>query len=144
MTTNEIITKYLGIPYVFYGNTLKGLDCINLCELVAKDRGIFIPNINHLNTTEGTYSSLFNLKDCTKLWDVYSEPIADSLVLFKINGVVNHVGYMLDDDQFIHIMKESKVTVDRVSRVNWNRRVVGYYKYIGSLIELSDKNLKGL
>jgi hypothetical protein len=90
VSTNDIINKYLGIPYKFYGNDSKGLDCINLCELVAKDRNIFIPNINHINTTEQTYSVLFNLKDSTRLWDLYKEPISDSLVLFKING-----GYLL-------------------------------------------------
>ncbi len=132
---NKIILKYLGTPYEYLGSTLKGLDCINLCVLVGKDRGINIPNINHSNTNIHSYSGLFDVKDNINLWEKTTAQ-KDVLVVFKINGIARHVGYMLDDDQFIHIMQDSRVTVDRVSSFQWEKRVVGFYKYIGSDTEI--------
>lgn len=133
---NKIITKYLGTPYRFHGTTTEeGLDCANLCTLVGKDLGINIPNINHNIHTMETYSSLFKLKDDTSLWKQV-EPRANTLCVFKINGLVRHVGYMLNEFEFIHIMENSKVTVDTLYSVQWNRRLVGCYQYVGNKEEI--------
>lgn len=128
---NKVVQKYLGVPYKFHGTSIvEGLDCANLCTLVGKDLGVNIPNINHTNYTKDTYSSLFSVKDNYSLWTKV-EPMANTLCVFKINGVIQHVGYMLNEFEFIHIMENSKVTVDVLDSVQWNRRLVGCYKYIG-------------
>lgn len=128
---NYIVSKYLGVPYKYLGDTLDGLDCINLCTMIGRDRGINIPNINHQGTTIDDYQSIFNVRNDVSLWKKV-EPKEDCLVVFKINGVVRHVGYMIDDEYFIHIMQNSNVTVDRITNPQWERRVVGFYEYIGN------------
>lgn len=124
--------KYLGVPFKFNGNSItEGYDCINLCCALAKDRGLPIKNINHTNETILTYSHIFDTELHKSDWKRLdsNEDKTDSIVVFKINGVISHVGYMVDNDRFVHIMEKSNVTLDRVSSVVWNRRVVGYYKY---------------
>lgn len=137
MKVNEVVSKYLGVPYKFQGNSIsEGLDCVNLCTLVGEDFGIQVPNINHSFYTEHNYSVLFNkVKEDKNLW-VECKPKANSLCAFKINGVVKHVGYMLNEYDFIHIMENSKVTVDSIDSIQWSRRFVGCYEYIGKDLEI--------
>lgn len=133
---NKIIMKYLGTSYKFNGESLaEGLDCVNLCILVAKDFGINMPNINHTLHTESSYSVLFNTRNDISLWKAVP-PKAGTLCVFRINGEVKHVGYMINDTEFIHIMENSKVTVDSISGIQWCRRLVGCYEYIGDKIEI--------
>lgn len=124
-------SKYLGCNFKFNGNSLiEGFDCINLCCAIAKDRGVHIPNINHLAFSLDTYHTLFGQKDDKQLWQEV-QPQANALVVFKINGVVKHVGFMLDNLNFIHIMEHSRVSVEKITSIQWNKRIVGFYKYIG-------------
>ena len=133
---NTIIMKYLGTPYLYQGSTIEeGLDCANLCTLVGKDLGILIPNINHTLYNQDSYSVLFNTKDNTRLWKEV-QPRANTLVVFKVNGIIQHVGYMVNDFEFIHIMENSKVSVDSLDSVQWKRRFVGCYEYVGDKQEI--------
>lgn len=133
---NKVIMKYLGVPYKFNGESIQeGLDCINLCVLVAKEFGVNMPNINHKLHTENSYPVMFNTRNDCLLWKE-SEPKAGTLCVFKINGQVKHVGYMLNSNDFIHIMENSKVTVDSINNIQWYRRLVGCYEYIGDKIEI--------
>jgi len=129
---NKVITKYLGVNYKFKGNSINdGLDCINLCSLVAAEFGTKIPNINHSFCNEDNYPTMFNnVREDKSLW-VECEPKAHTLCVFKINGIIRHVGYMLNNNDFIHIMQGSRVTVDRLDSIQWARRLVGCYTYIG-------------
>lgn len=133
-TVNKVILKYLGTGYKFNGESIKdGLDCINLCCLVSKDLGGYIPNINHLAFNQESYSVLFKTRHNDALWQEV-EPEAGTLAVFTINGVVKHVGYMLNSAEFIHILEGSKVTVDSIYSFQWGKRLVGCYKYIGPVV----------
>lgn len=133
---NNVIMKYLGTAYKFNGESLKeGLDCANLCVLVAKDFGVNIPNINHTLHTESSYSVMFSVRDDKSLWKLVESKFG-TLCVFKINGEIKHVGFMINENDFIHIMENSKVTVDTLSSIQWKRRLVGCYEYIGSKLEI--------
>lgn len=132
MDLNKVIMKYLGAEYKYQGDSLKeGFDCINLCCAVGSDLGVYIPNINHSMFDSKSYQGLFNIRDDKSVWKE-TVPKANTLCVFKINGVVQHVGYMLDDNQFIHIMEGSRVTVDSLDNIQWSRRLVHCYEYIGN------------
>lgn len=134
---NTVISKYLGVPYKFQGTSIKdGLDCANLCTLVGTDFGILTPNINHMFCTNEDYYLLFNtVISNQKLW-IETPPAFGTICAFKINGVVKHAGFMLNDYDFIHIMENSKVTIDSIDSIQWARRLVGCYKYIGKDLEI--------
>lgn len=128
---NKDYYKYLGVNFKFNGNSIEeGYDCINLCCAIAKDRGVPMMNINHEFTNINTYHYLFNIRE-TSVWEKLNKPMADTLVVFKINGKISHVGYMLDELQFVHIMEHSKVTVEKITSLQWERRIVGFYRYVG-------------
>lgn len=135
MTTsdiNKIVGKYLGVKYKFNGDTLQGLDCINLCCLVAKDCGLYIPNVNYSRRNLVDYHLLLNQERVkTSLWQEV-EPQEHALAVFRVNGEIRHVGYMLNSTDFIHIMDKSSVTVESINSVLWRNKLVGCYKYIGT------------
>lgn len=55
-------------------------------------------------------------------------PRAGALVLFRIvPPYVSHIGVMVDDHRFIHIMSKRSVTVDRIDNVYFGPKIVGYY-----------------
>ena len=131
--TNNLIMKYLGTNYKYHGDSLEdGFDCINLCCAIGKDLGVYIPNINHSMFDIHSYQGLFDIRDNKAMW-LHVQPKANTLCVFKINGKVQHVGYMLDDNQFIHIMEGSRVSVDTLDNIQWSRRLVGCYEYIGNI-----------
>lgn len=133
---NNDCYKYLGTNFKFNGNSIEeGFDCINLCCAIAKDRGVPMKNINHSFTNIDNYHNLFEQKDNNSEWLPLTnlDDLTNSLVVFKINGKISHVGYMLDDVMFIHIMEHSKVTIEKITSPQWERRIVGFYRYIGTI-----------
>lgn len=132
---NNDCYKYLGTNFKFNGNSIEeGFDCINLCCAIAKDRGVPMKNINHSFTNIDNYHNLFEQKDNNSEWLPLTnlDDLTNSLVVFKINGKISHVGYMLDEVMFIHIMEHSKVTVEKITSPQWERRIVGFYRYVGT------------
>lgn len=127
--------KYLGIPFKMYGNDLEGLDCTNLVSLIAKERGIFFPNINHFNYTEqDSYKGIKKTRNDLNLFNKISikDNKKDSVVVIKINGIAGHVGYMLDENYFIHVLPKRNVTIENINSLLWRNNIVGFYTYIGS------------
>lgn len=132
---NNDCYKYLGTNFKFNGNSIEeGFDCINLCCAIAKDRGVPMKNINHSFTNIDNYHNLFEQKDNNSEWLPLTNlnDLTNSLVVFKINGKISHVGYMLDEVMFIHIMEHSKVTIEKITSPQWERRIVGFYRYVGT------------
>ena len=122
-------TKYLGVPFKFKGNSIEeGLDCINLCCALAKDRGVPLANVNHAALTISNVHLKFEQmeREVGVLWQEV-EPQENVLVIFRINGKLRHVGYMLDNIHFIHIMEGASVTVDKITNLKWEKRIFGLY-----------------
>ena len=65
------------------------------------------------------------------LCEELSYPTPYCLVLFTIRGqYVTHIGMMIDNNRFIHIMEKSGVTVENINRLEWKKRIKGFYKWI--------------
>jgi hypothetical protein len=57
-----------------------------------------------------------------------SAPEPWCLVLFKIRPpYVSHIGVVLEDtSRFIHIMRNTSVSIERLDRQEWKRRIAGF------------------
>lgn len=123
--------KYLGIEYKFNGmSPEEGFDCMTLVHQVAKDDGIFIPIVNHLGFNITNHSVLFTNEISSGRWEqVEVQP--KCAVVFRIAGKIQHIGYMINEKEFIHIMENSHVSVERLSSPAWNKRIAGFYLYKG-------------
>ena len=58
-------------------------------------------------------------------------PAPYCLVTFMIHPpYTSHVGVVLSDCcRFIHIIKSSRVTIERLNCILWERRITGYYQW---------------
>lgn len=64
--------------------------------------------------------------------DLFTEipfPEPGCVVGFRIYGIVNHVGIMLDNLRFIHIQRHKRVCIEKISDLKWSKRVEGFYKF---------------
>jgi len=108
---------------------------MTLCMLLGQDYGKKVSNINIRDTYEQlppeyTYAVIMrNISDAAQYVEV--EPAAHTLVVFKVMGKISHVGYMINDKEFVHILAGRNVALEKISSPTWRNRVVGYYKYVG-------------
>ena len=103
--------KYLGVPYVFGGNTPDGFDCSGFTQFVYKNFGVSLSRTAAEQYKNGT--AVTNLQ-------------AGDLVMFGKSGI-NHVGIYIGGNTFIHAANSSRgVTTDTLAS--------GYYKinYVGA------------
>ena len=123
--------KYLNIPYKYRGSDNNGLDCIGLCQLIGKDNNVNVGNINYDNVPLDFVNSVFdsNMNNKSKYKQVVAKK--NSLIVFKIMGKIQHIGYMISDTKFLHILKDTRVTLESINSPIWEKRIVGYYEYIG-------------
>lgn len=108
MTRNQRIIKealaYMGVPYVWAGNTRRGLDCSALVQNVFKRVGIVLPRHSGDQARIGI---------C-----VVGPPRMGDRVYFamKHRGTVSHCGISLGNGQFIHASTNKRsVDVDTLT-----------------------------
>lgn len=109
--------KYLGTPYVYKGESKKGLDCSGLVYVSARDAGI--GKVPHSSQT------LYN--EC-KSSD--KEPKRGDLIFFAEDGRnISHVGIWLGGDEFIHAAsagRKTGVIITKLSETTMASTLVGY------------------
>lgn len=123
--------KYLNIPYKYRGTTTEGLDCIGLCQMIARDNDIIIGNINYDHIPLDLVSNVFDINMNNEGKYKQVEPRANTLIVFRVMGKIQHIGFMVSDNKFLHIMEGTRVTLESIYSPVWAKRIVGYYEYIG-------------
>lgn len=106
-TRNRIVDeakKYLGVPYVWGGNTPSGFDCSGFVQYVLKQFGITVPRTTELQAQVGSYITKSDLRpgDLVFLQNTYREGIS-------------HVGIYIGNDQMIHASSSKGVTISSLS-----------------------------
>ncbi len=82
--------KYLGVPYVFGGESSSGMDCSGLVQKTFSDLGISVPRLVHEQQTVG--QSVDSLKDA-KPGDLIVLNGGDHIAIYAGNGMVVHAPY---------------------------------------------------
>jgi len=118
----------LHCKFTYKGTSIEeGFDCFTLVIEMGKRRGIKIPNINRLNISLEQTPLLFDRQENYDLFEEVKRA-KDTLVLLKNPfGVIGHVGYMLDRNNFIHMTENEGCQVSKVTDRMWKNRIIGYY-----------------
>jgi cell wall-associated NlpC family hydrolase len=130
MTEQQIIDKYLGVPYLHKGRDLKGLDCWGLIILVYKDLDMTVLDFDIDYDQNWSFKKEnYFIENYHKQWvkiEVPETPKLFDVVLFNSrNGIPNHAGIVMNGTRFIHTCKAGTV-LGRVN--NMTDKIEGYYR----------------
>jgi cell wall-associated NlpC family hydrolase len=114
----SIANQYVGVPYVFGGNTPSGFDCSGFTRYVYSEVGIDLPRMADEQYGVGYEVSMANLQP-------------GDLVFFTtyLPGV-SHVGIYMGNHQFINASNEG-VSVADMDSSYWRSRFVGAKRVVG-------------
>ncbi|SDD61530.1 C40 family peptidase [Sporomusa acidovorans] len=111
--------KYMGVPYVWGGDTPDGWDCSGYTQYVMKENGITIPRTAAEQYNTGTPVNKSDLK------------IGDLVFFTTYKPGASHVGFYMGDGNFIHASSAAKqVTINSLSETYYDEHYIGARRYI--------------
>ncbi|WP_273061827.1 C40 family peptidase [Colibacter massiliensis] len=113
---NKVVSQayqYLGVPYVFGGNTPNGFDCSGFTKYVFAHSGVTLPRMADEQYRLGAAVSKRDL-------------IPGDLVFFTTyESGISHTGIYVGNNQFISATSSSGIHVDSLNSEYWRSRYVG-------------------
>lgn len=128
MTRDEIVQKYLGVPYKHHGRDLNGLDCYGLIVCIYADNGGTLSEpISEYSTTWAKENKNLFIENYHLEWVKVEKPDFLDVILIKNgDGLAFHAGVVLDGKTFIHTNRAG-TSIAKLS--DWKSRTEGFYRH---------------
>lgn len=122
------IDDLLGLPYRQGGRLPgDGTDCFGLIVECCRRAGRPIPD-PFLSAEQPTDARQWIVERLAG-WRRCEVPTAGCVVELRSHAHPAHVGYMLDEREFVHSVEGAGVVVSRIDRDPWKYRILGVYAY---------------
>lgn len=110
--------KYMGVPYVWGGDTPTGWDCSGFTQYVMRENGINILRTAAEQFSQGTPVDKANLQ------------VGDMVFFTTYKPGASHVGFYMGDGKFIHASSAAKqVTINSLSETYYTEHYIGARRY---------------
>ena len=108
------IASFLGVPYVWGGESRRGTDCSGFTQTVYNEQGIIIPRVSYQQYEVGTFINRDELH------------YGDLVFFNKFGwGRVSHVGIYVGNGKFTHASCSKGVTTSALTKKYYRTRYVG-------------------
>lgn len=122
--------KYIGTPFLNKGRSKAGFDCYGLLrEVYRNELGIDLPHLadDYGNCSDG--ETIEPIVDSQRdRWMKVEAPMELDVILINLKGFATHVGVVLSDHRFLHIMRGRNAVIDRYTNRIWSARIEGFYR----------------
>ena len=125
------VNKYIGIPFVSNGRTMRGCDCYGLIRLVLRNEyGIYMPELSD------DYTNACNIQETAKLFEKHlpviaakkiPEPKEGAIVIITEQGRLCHAGISAGGGFILHTGAKTGSVCQRASHPGLRGRIEGYY-----------------
>ncbi|MDI3548324.1 MAG: putative lipoprotein NlpC [Halanaerobiales bacterium] len=127
----KVIDRLLGIPYKHNGRSYRGVDCWGLIYLffgelginLPADDGAYIPEDWYLKEPGRYIRGLRTLGDEVGHYEQLQVLDLPYFCLFR--NVITHSGVMIDNENFIHVLRDKEVSIDSMRKRYWKRKYAG-------------------
>lgn len=126
----DTIASWLGTPYRYAGNCMKGVDCSGFVTVLLNR--VYGKNIGARNSAE-MYQQLTHIK---------KEEIKEGdLVFFKTRkSRISHVGLYLGNDRFVHSSTSNGVIISNLNESYYKNRFAGAGRWERDIAESTEKD----
>jgi cell wall-associated NlpC family hydrolase len=130
----------IGVPYLAGGRTVAGLDCWGLVMECGRRMDLRIPDYFAGETDQtvsdgqagGTdLSAWVNRETWMEIPLTIPDAMGAVLAFRNGHGYIDHAGVLLDEEFFLHAIKDVGVVKGRYKREPWRSRFSGVYVYHG-------------
>lgn len=123
-----LVHDLLGLPYVVGGRLPgTGTDCFGLVVECCRRNGCPIPD--PFTSSEHPMDAKRWIAERLGGWRLTDRPVPGGVVELRSLEQPAHVGFILNDVQFLHSLKKTGVVIGRLDREPWRDRIVGFYVY---------------
>ncbi|MEK6531252.1 MAG: NlpC/P60 family protein [Deltaproteobacteria bacterium] len=118
----------LGVEFKLNGRDPNdGLDCYGLCMEIYKRMGLRLPEFSYAFQESLLHKQI---EEGSRKFVEIADPEPGCLVTFAIMPpYTSHIGVVVDGSRFIHIMKKTRVALERLDASEWRKRITGYYRW---------------
>lgn len=129
---DKLFEDLIGIPYLRHGRDPKvGLDCYGVVRITSERMGYVSPDYGNPTNDPSFLTAMKSSEQVKELYETLEKPVPGCLVTFCIIPPYStHIGVVLDDcNQFLHVMRDKNVCIERLNSLRWKDKVTGYYKW---------------
>lgn len=119
----------LGTPFKYGGRSLAdgALDCYGVVRVMSERAGKILPERSVSEDHRLIHAMMAGQMN---VWKRIEHPVPGCVVWIRIRKKSCHVGYVLDEFEFIHAWEGSNgAVIEQLS--TWENRIEGFYEYVG-------------